>query len=196
VILTGYPDFAHDIVLVSYKDCEHDLKLRERYLQWLNDFEVVAPIISPELMKVKDMSFIEESFKRFTKEDSQGFFIKHGPTDNYVGTIKLDKINLINKSGELGIMIGDKSLWNKKLGSKASLILMKYAFEVLQLHKIWGGTDEYNLAMQKMFLKIGFKQEGRLRQINYFNDRYSDNFYYGILRDEYFDKEKARLKNE
>lgn len=186
MILTGAPD--NDVVLVSYKDLENDLKLKERYLRWLNDFEVVTPIISPELMKVKDMSFIEESFRRFTREDSQGFFIKHVPANSYVGTIKLDKLNLNNKSAELGLMIGEKGLWNKQIGSKAAAVLLKYAFEDLHLHKVWGGTDEYNIAMQKLFLKAGFKQEGRLRQVNYFNGRYSDNFYYGILREEYFSK--------
>lgn len=184
MILTGAPD--NDVVLVSYKDLENDLRLKERYLRWLNDFEVVASIISPELMKVKGMSFIEESFRRFTREDSQGFFIKHIPTNSYVGTIKLDKINLNNKSAELGLMVGERSFWNQKIGSKAASVLLKHAFEVLRLNRVWGGTDEHNVAMQKLFLKLGFKEEGRLRQVNYFNNRHSDNFYYGILSNEYF----------
>ena len=187
--LTGYSAFTNDIALVSYKDLEGDLNLRQKYLSWLNDFEVVAPIISPELMKVKDMSFIDESFKRFTMEDCQGFFIRHEPTKEYVGTIKLDKINLINKSGELGVMIGERNLWGQKVGSKAVLILLKYAFENLQLHKVFGGTDEHNTAMQKLFLGVGFKQEGRLRHVTYFNGKYSDNFYYGILKDEFLEIE-------
>lgn len=190
MILHGYSEFTRDVALVSYKDLENDQQLKEKYLQWLNDFDVVAPIISPELMKVKDADFIEESFRRFTRENSQGFFIKCQPIDNYVGTIKLDKINQNSKSAELGLMIGEKNLWGKQVGTKAAAILMKYAFETLQLHKIWGGTDEYNVAMQKLFLKLGFKQEGCLRQVNYFKDRYSDNFYYGILDDEYFCSEK------
>lgn len=190
MILHGYSEFTRDVALVSYKDLENDQQLKEKYLQWLNDFDVVAPIISPELMKVKDADFIEESFRRFTRENSQGFFIKCQPIDDYVGTIKLDKINQNSKSAELGLMIGEKNLWGKQVGTKAAAILMKYAFETLQLHKIWGGTDEYNVAMQKLFLKLGFKQEGRLRQVNYFKDRYSDNLYYGILDDEYFRSEK------
>ncbi|HBM15429.1 MAG TPA: hypothetical protein DD381_03660 [Lentisphaeria bacterium] len=187
MILTDDSEFTADIALVSYQDLADDLKLREKYLQWLNDFEVVAPIISPELIKVKDMSFIEESFRRFTKEEAQGFFIKYHPFDDYVGTIKLDKINQKNKSGELGLMIGEKSLWNKQIGSKATAILLKYAFEYLQLHKVWGGTDEHNIAMKKLFLKAGFKLEGRLRQVNCSNGIYSDNFYYGIISEEYFE---------
>jgi len=191
VILTGYSEFTNDIVLVSYKDLENDFDLRKKYLHWLNDFEVVASIISPELMKIKDMSFIDESFRRFTKENAQGFFIKHVPSNDYVGTIKLDKINRNNMNAEIGLMIGEKRLWGQKIGAKAVLILLKYAFEVLNLHKVIGGTEEHNIAMQKLFLRSGFKQEGRLRQENNINGIFSDGFYYGILKNEYLGKESV-----
>jgi [ribosomal protein S5]-alanine N-acetyltransferase len=185
MILEGFSEYTKDVALVSYSDLQGDLKLKEEYLRWLNDFEVITPIISPELMKIKTMDFIEKSFQRFTSEDCQGFFIKYKPLNDFIGTIKLDNINLINKTGELGIMIGAKKVWNRQIGTKASLILMEYAFNTLNLHKVWGGTDEHNIAMQKLFLKLGFQPEGRLRKVNFQNEQYSDNFYYGILSDEY-----------
>lgn len=196
MILNGYSEFTKDIQLISYKDLEEDVDLKKKYLNWLNDFEVVSPIMSPELMQIKDITFIDKSFERFTKKDAQGFFIKYKPTNIFIGTIKLDKINLVNKSGELGFMIGEKNLWNKKLGSKSALILMKYAFEILKLNKVWGGTDENNIPTQKLFLKLSFKQEGRLRQVNYFNNKYSDNLYYGIIKNEYFKIYEKGRNNE
>lgn len=185
MILKGFDKFTDDVELVSYDELINDSALKNQYLNWLNDFEVVRPILSDELMKQKGLDFIEESFERFTKESAQGFFIKYKPENLFVGTIKLDKINKKNNSGELGIMIGEKQLWGKKIGEKAYLILLKYAFENIGLNRVWGGTDEHNHSMQKLFLKTGFVQEGRLRKINYFNGKYSDNFHYSILKEDY-----------
>lgn len=183
--LTGYSEFTRDIELVSYADMSNDDEIKYKYLGWLNDLDVVTPICSEELMQTKQLDFIEGSFRRFTREECQGFFIKYLPADAFVGTIKLDKINLKNRSGELGIMIGEKTFWNRQIGTKASLILVKYAFEKLDLNKVWGGTDESNSAMQKLFLKMGFQQEGRFRQVGYLNGRKSDCIYYGLLKSEY-----------
>ena len=178
-----------DIELVSFDECAEDLELKKQYLIWLNDLEVVTPIMSNELMNPnKGLDFIEESFKRFTKEDAKGFFIRYLPLEKMLGTIKLDKIDFINKSAEVGALIGEKDFWGKKIGQKAFSILLKYSFEDLGLNRIWGGTDENNKSMQGLFLKSGFLEEGRLRQITYFEGKYTDNLRYSILREEYFKK--------
>ena len=39
--------------------------------------------------------------------------------------------------------------------------------------------------MQKLFLKAGFTEEGRLREANYFNGHYTDSFRYSILKKEW-----------
>jgi RimJ/RimL family protein N-acetyltransferase len=176
----------NDIELYSYDELRNDVDLKNQYLSWLNDLEIVKSIISPELTQPKGLDFIEESFVRFTQENAKGFFIKYCPLDKFVGTIKIDKINRTNNSGEIGLMIGEKKLWNKKIGEKACKVIIKYAFDVLKLNRIWGGTDEHNIAMQRLFLKIGFKQEGRMRQINFFEGKYSDNLQYAILREGYY----------
>lgn len=188
MILKGFDEFTQDVELVSYDELVNDNALKIKYLDWLNDFDVVRSILSEELMKKKGLSFIEESFKRFTKEDAQGFFIKYVPENIFVGTIKLDKIISQNKSGEMGIMIGEKNLWGKKIGEKSYKILLKYAFEKLKLNRVWGGTDENNISMQKLFLKTGFTQEGRFRQVSCFEGKFTDNLRYSILKSDYFEK--------
>ena len=128
--------FNKEIELFSYDILQDNLSLKEKYLYWLNDFDVVAPILSKELMMFKEMDFVEKSFQRFTSVNCQGFFIKDNILNKFVGTIKLDKINTSNKSAELGIMIGEKDVWGKQIGTKASLILLDYAFNTLKLHKL------------------------------------------------------------
>ncbi len=124
--LQGYNNLTSDVELVSYDEEINNSELRVQYLGWLNNIDVVRPILSPALMKPnKDLSFIDESFERFTKPEAQGFFIKYLPENMYVGTIKLDKITKSNNSAEMGIMIGERNLWGKSIGLKAHLILLK-----------------------------------------------------------------------
>ena len=190
MILKGYDEYTKDIELYSYDELSDNSELKKQYLSWLNDMDVVRPILSPELMLAKDMKFIEKSFERFTQKNAKGFFIKYIPENMFVGTIKLDKMNSVNNSTEIGIMIGEKTLWSRGIGQIAYKILLKYVFEVLKLNRVWGGTDEHNTSMQKIFLNTGFMQEGRFRESNFFEGKYSDNFYYSILKEDYYEKNR------
>lgn len=185
MILSGYDTFTADVTLVSYDEAIHDKALRAQYLAWLNDMDVVRPIQSQALMLPKDMTFIDESFARFTTPNAKGFFIKWMPENRYAGTIKLDKITDANRSAEMGIMLGEKDLWGHRIGEKAFRILMRYAFETMRLHRIWGGTAENNLRMKRLFLKCGFLEEGLLRDCSYFEGKYYGSYRFSILRTEW-----------
>jgi len=185
MILNGFDSFTNDVSLFSYDEEYNNNALKEQYLNWLNDVDVVQTIVSPELMQKKDMDYIEKSFHRFMQEKTKGFFIKYfsSPANGiFVGTVKIDKINDVNKSGEFGIMIGEKEFWGRNIGEKACRILIKYAFDELKLNRIWGGTDENNIAMQRIFTKCGFQIEGRIRQVIFNNGKYSDNIQFSLLK--------------
>lgn len=156
------------------------------YLSWVNDIDVVKPIVSSILLGPKGLDFVDESYKRFTAENCRGFFIKDLSDNKFIGTAKIDKIDSYNKSAEIGIMIGDKTKWGKGIATQVYEILMDYAFCELKLHRLWGGTNSLNVAMHKTFLKRGFAQEGTLRKAGLIDGEYSDNYLYGMLDNEYF----------
>ena len=64
-----------DIELIPYSLKKNDLNLKNQYMSWLNDKEVIRLIGSPELEEEKDLSFINESFLRFTSNSCRGYFI-------------------------------------------------------------------------------------------------------------------------
>lgn len=174
-----------NIELHSFCSVDKDF-IAEEYLRWLNDIDIVKPIASPILLEPKGLDFIEESFRRFSAENSRGFFIKDLTDGKFIGTAKIDKIDSYNKSAEIGIMIGDKTRWGKGIATQAYKILMDYAFCEMKLHRVWGGTNSLNTAMHKTFLKLGFTQEGTLRMASLIEGVYTDNYLYGILDNEYF----------
>ena len=166
--LSGYNDFTSEIELVSYDEEMNNQQFKRVYLSWLNNLDVVKSIGSEVLMNPnKTLDFIDESFKRFTDPNAKGFFIKYLPADRYVGTVKLDKIDIGNRRAEVGVMIGEQDFWGKKIAQKSYLILQKYAFETLGLGSLWGGCLQSNTASLQVFKKTGFKCDGIIREYIY-----------------------------
>tara|TARA_B100001142_G_scaffold35458_1_gene31255 strand:+ start:3373 stop:3966 length:594 start_codon:yes stop_codon:yes gene_type:complete len=183
-----------DIKLISYSLKVNDQDLRDKYLSWMNDESVTSSLASPALNgKDKGPEFIEESFSRFTQPDCIGFFIKHLDDDKYIGTAKLDSISLHTATAWDGIMIGDKSYQGKGLAPMVYRLLLAYAFSSLQLRRISSGCNSNNIAMIKTFKRIGYKEEGRLRDADFINNEYSDHLYFGILKNEFIARNKVNL---
>ena len=80
----------NNIELIPFKDINPN-NIRNLYLQWVNNIEVIKTIASPELYLPKDNHFIERSFERFTSPHAMGFFIRY--KGSFIGTSKIDKID-------------------------------------------------------------------------------------------------------
>ena len=90
-------------------------------------------------------------------------------------------------------MIGDKSYHGKGLSSIVYRLLLAYAFSGLNLLKITGGCNSNNIPMIKTFKRLGYIQEGRLRNVDFINNEFSDHLYFGILKNEFFAKNRVSL---
>ena len=104
---------------------------------------------------------------------------------------KLDKISQYNFSAEDGILIGNKKYWGMGLSKKVYKLLLLHAFNDLNLRKIIGGCNENNLPMVKTFQSLGYQLEGRLRKVDFIDDNFSDHFYFGIFKEEFFKHNKC-----
>ncbi len=67
-----------------------------------------------------------------------------------------------------------------------------HGFVQLNLHRVSSSVIECNTRSQKMHLKLGFKDEGCGRKEIYKNGKYWDRINFGILREEW--EEKNNLK--
>ena len=104
--------------------------------------------------------------------------------DQHIGNIALQNINLMYRSAEFAILIGDKKNWGKGYGEQAARLIINHGFKNLNLHRIYCGTFENNLGMQKLAQKLGMTQVGRQRQAAYKNGRYLDVIQYDLLASE------------
>ena len=131
----------------------------DSYVSWLN-----APEIN---------SYLESRFVTHTVESTRAFVasvlaspnilflgIKSHQLGRHVGNIKLGPIDLHHKTGEIGILIGDKSAWGKGIATSAIEALCKIAINRLMLRKLTAGCYASNAGSRRAFEKSGFVVEG------------------------------------
>ena len=120
------------------------------------------------------------------------FAIYHKETDEFIGTQRVGHIDWRAGIGDIGVLVGNKNYWGKGIATQAVDIACNYAFSVLSLRKLTGGTPDSNVAMCKCFERVGFKQEGRLRKQLLMQGTYCDHMLFGLLKDDYITMKGVR----
>jgi [ribosomal protein S5]-alanine N-acetyltransferase len=160
-----------------------------RYFQWLRDVDVVMPLYRTEYLLPIDFSLVEKYVENMLLSNQDAFFaIYHRSSEMFIGTFRLGHINWRSGIADVGMMIGDKEFWGQGLGTEVLSLGIEYAFNVLSLRKLIGGTPGSNGAMRRCFEKTGFKQEGIKRKELLIAGQYDDHVLYGLLKEDIYDK--------
>ena len=109
-----------------------------------------------------------------------------------IGRVDMFEIDRLNGSAQLGIEIGERSLWGKGYGTDAVDAALDFAFGELRLERVWLGTAADNIRAQRSYAKSGFVVEARLRNAYSERDRMVDEILMAILRDEWRDLARKR----
>lgn len=150
------------------------------YPLWLNDPDVCRYNSHGDTLYTKEMA--QSYIKSVMDNPSTAVFaICLRENDRHVGNIALQQISLKNRNAELAILIGDPSVHGKGIGYEAGKLLVEYAFSTLKLHRLYCGTHEANIGMQKLALKLGMSEEGRRREALWKNGVFADIVEYGLL---------------
>lgn len=73
----------------------------------------------------------------------------------YVGNIYLTDIK--EGTAHFHIFIGDKSYWGKGVAKRASLLILEYAFNVLNIKEVLLRVRKENTSAYNLYLRLGFK---------------------------------------
>lgn len=103
-----------------------------------------------------------------------------------IGCIGLRQINYQNKTAGYYIVIGEKQYWGQGYAKEASELLFRWAFRELHLNKIWSNVTAENTSSMALLKKLGFQQEGFLREEEVVDDKKVDIVRFGLLASEYF----------
>ncbi len=80
-----------------------------------------------------------------------------------IGNIVLIGVDPVHRRAELGIAIGEKGDWGRGYGTDAIRVILRFAFEVLNLRRVELITDIDNERGIRAYEKCGFVREGVLR---------------------------------
>jgi RimJ/RimL family protein N-acetyltransferase len=122
------------------------------------------------------------------RSDMVIFGVRLIETDQLIGTCQLHSIDVVSRSAELQIRLGEVETRNKGYGTEAIRLLLKFGLRDLNLHRIYLHVFATNMPAIRVYEKSGFVREGLLRQAVYLNGRYEDIVLMSILRDEFKDE--------
>lgn len=78
-----------------------------------------------------------------------------------------------------------RAYWGKGIMTEAMSVILTYGFTELELHRVEAIIDIVNDRSKSLLDKLGFTYEGNLRQRYYFQGRFEDEHYFGLLKDEW-----------
>jgi [ribosomal protein S5]-alanine N-acetyltransferase len=69
----------------------------------------------------------------------------------------------------------------------ALMVVLRYGFETMRLNRVEACTDSRNVASIRLLGKLGFHQDGVLRESTYFHGRFIDEVVFSLLASEWRD---------
>ncbi len=156
-------------------------------LEWMHDSDTTKGLKKDlSSCTLEDAETFCESM-RIPDEIKTGMGIHFAITDEndeYLGTISLKNIDLVNSNAEYAIILR-KNYQGHGIASRATHLILEYAFDKLNLHRVYLSVLADNDNAVKLYEKCGFKYEGEFRGHIRLRDKYINWKWYGVLRDEF-----------
>lgn len=157
----------------------------EVYKRWFRDYEtqrLLSPDVIVPITDEAEDAFYDDASKA---KDWYIFSIKTLEDDQLIGNCSLFGIDNKNRSAEIGILIGEAGYRDKGFGTDATRVLLRFAFNEVNLNRVYLRVFDYNGRAIRSYEKVGFVQEGRERQAIWRENTYHDVHLMAILREEW-----------
>jgi ribosomal-protein-alanine N-acetyltransferase len=130
----------------------------------------------PELAQLDAVSLPTITFQQYLAQyaselryppSSRNRFAIETLDGEHIGNCTYYDIDKTRGEAELGIMIGNRSYWDKGYGVDAVTTLINHIFQQTKLNRIYLKTLVSNTRAQKCFTKCGFTPYGRRKRDSY-----------------------------
>ncbi|MEA3334681.1 MAG: GNAT family protein [Chloroflexota bacterium] len=105
--------------------------------------------------------------------------------DRLLGYVELDGILWNQGVASLSIAIGNRDAWGRGYGREALALILRFAFQELNLHRIGITVFSYNQRAIALYESLGFQKEGAMREFVHRDGQRHDMLVYGLLRHEW-----------
>ena len=129
---------------------------------------------------------VEEALRAQAQGTDVPFVILDGETGRIVGSTRFCDITLPHRNLEIGWTWLSPEVWRTRINTECKYLLLRHAFETLDLLRVQLKTDARNLRSQRAIERLGAIKEGVLRHHRVLPDGYlRDSVYYSILAEEW-----------
>lgn len=136
-----------------------------------------------------------ESFETFLKriksvldernETNELFEIHLSENDKLIGIVDVHAIDKYNKRCFVNCTIGDRKYAGKGYDVEALKIVLDHCFNEKGMHKVGTVAFDFNTSWIESVEKLGFQQEGQLREHVIKNDAYCDKLIFSLLEKDF-----------
>lgn len=169
------------------------------YRRWMNDLEVALTLSILRRIPLTEEDELDWFDAARRETNSKVFTIYERPDDRPVGNIGLHDIDFHCGTAEVGLVIGERSVWGRGYATEALSLLLDYAFTVLGLNHVWLRYIAMNERARQVYDRVGFREAGRLREAARVGQRRYDVVFMDLLAREFRSPvlaEKLRLPRE
>ncbi|CAN7182005.1 UDP-4-amino-4,6-dideoxy-N-acetyl-beta-L-altrosamine N-acetyltransferase [Rossellomorea sp. LjRoot5] len=138
-------------------------------LLWRNQEDIRKVMYHDKLITIEEHRSWFNSINNSEKKITKVFLFKGAP----YGVVNITNIDRINQRCEWGFYIGEKNA-PRGLGSIMGNLALNYMFKELRLNKICSEVLGFNQASLHFHRKLGFNQEGLLKNHIIKNGKYID----------------------
>ena len=110
------------------------------------------------------------------------FAIRNKGDLRFLGYVQITNIHPVNRSAEIGIMIGVAADRGQGRGKEALRLCIDFCWTELNLQRLTMMVVGDNAQALSAYKKVGFEQEGVLRNAVYMNGSFRDATILGLLR--------------
>jgi len=180
------PLFVAENICLAPIDHEKDAEIESR---WTHDAETMR-LLSLEPALPLSAAQLKKRYEKIEKEQDEKknlfyFTVRMRADDRLVGFARLYWIEWSNAGGFVQLGIGDPNDRRHGFGTEVLCLLLRYAFDELNLYRLTAVIPEYNPVALHLFSRAGFVEEVRRRKALNRDGRRWDLLHLGILHEEW-----------
>jgi UDP-4-amino-4,6-dideoxy-N-acetyl-beta-L-altrosamine N-acetyltransferase len=146
---------------------------------WRNQPHIVRGLFSHHAPSLVEQ---QRWFADYLDREDEKLFIIETEQQTPIGTVGLSKIDLANRRAEYGrMLIGNRDYLRRGYAAEATLTLLNYAFDELQLHRVYLKVLADNDAAVRLYHHCHFRLERRFRNAHFAEERFHDVLLMAIL---------------
>jgi ribosomal-protein-alanine N-acetyltransferase len=182
-------DFSEFPILLTERLCLRQLVETdaESVMAIRGDYQVTRYNIGDAYTDIAQAVGLIDNIRRtFENESTLYWGITLRPANTVIGMIGYNYWNRIDHRGSVGFDLA-REYWGRGIMPEALREILRFGFEQMGLNRVEADASVYNTQSQRTLQKVGFRQEGHLREQYHEADSYHDLLLFALLKRQFME---------